>query len=72
MTEIDEFGDWLTESGIQPGEWLDGEWDRDTAIDFSFIEGNEWAEAEAEKRELEELKELIEKSHQERSNKNDQ
>ena len=73
MTENDEeFGDWLTEAGIQPGEWSDGEWDRDTAIEFSFMEANEWAEAEAEKRKLNWCREIIKKSHQERSNKNDQ
>ena len=42
------------------------------AIDQSFMEANEQAEAEAEERKLKELRELIEKSHQERSNKNDQ
>ena len=48
------------------------EWDREAAIELSFMEAREQAEAEAEKRELEELKKIIEKFHQERSNKNDQ
>ena len=50
----------------------DGEWDMEAAVEFSFMEANEWAEAEAEKRKLEWIREIIENSHQERSNKNDQ
>ena len=73
MTEIDdEFGDWLPEAGIQPGEWSAGEWSMEDAIEFSFMEASEKAEAEAEKRKLEWCSEIIKKSHQERSNKNDQ
>ena len=50
----------------------DGEWDREAAIELSFMEAEAEAEAEAEERKLEELKELIKKFHQERSNENDQ
>ena len=60
MTDKDEFNT------------LNEEWDREAAIEFSFMEAEAEAEAEAEKRELEELKKIIEKFHQERSNKNDQ
>ena len=49
-----------------------GEWSMEDAIEFSFMEAEAKAEAEAEERKLEELKELIEKFHQERSNENDQ
>ena len=51
---------------------LNEEWDREAAVELSFMEAREQAEVEAEKRELEELKKIIEKFHQERSNKNDQ
>ena len=60
MTDKDEFNT------------LNEEWDREAAVEFSFMEAQELAEAEAEKRELEELKKIIEKFHQERSNENDQ
>ena len=50
----------------------DGEWDREAAVEFSFMEAEAEAEAEAEKRKLEWAREIIKKSHQERSNKNDQ
>ena len=60
MTDKDEFNT------------LNEEWDREAAIELSFMEAREQAESEAEKRELEELKKIIEKFHQERSNKNDQ
>lgn len=46
--------------------------DVEAAIEFSFMEAQEQAEAEAEKRKLEWAREIIKKSHQERSNKNDQ
>ena len=61
MTEKDE------EAG-EPGM----EWDREAAIELSFMEAREQAEAEAEKRELNWCREIIKKFHQERSNKNDQ
>lgn len=38
----------------------DGEWDRETAIDFSFIEASAVAEAEAEERKLKWVREIIE------------
>ena len=63
MTDKDEFNTLNEEAG---------EWSMEDAIELSFMEAREQAEAEAEKRELEELKELIKKFHQERSNKNDQ
>ena len=46
--------------------------DVEAAIEFSFMEAQEQAEAEAEERKLKWAREIIEKSHQERSNKNDQ
>ena len=46
--------------------------DVEAAIEFSFMEASEQAEAEAEERKLKWAREIIEKSHQERSNKNDQ
>ena len=49
-----------------------GEWSREDAIELSFMEAREQAEAEAEERELEQCREVIEKSHQERNNENDQ
>ena len=49
-----------------------GEWSMEDAIEWSFIEGCWQAEAEAEERKLEQLRELIMKSEQERSNENDQ
>lgn len=49
-----------------------GEWDREAAVEFSFMEAEAEAEAEAERRKLEWAREIIKKSHQERSNKNDQ
>ena len=48
-----------------------GEWSMDDAIEWSFIEDCWQAEAEAEKQKLEQVRELIEKFHQERSNEND-
>ena len=60
MTDKDEFNT------------LNEEWDREAAIELSFMEAQERAEAEAEKRKLEWAREIIKKSHQERSNKNDQ
>ena len=63
MTDKDEFNTLNEEAE---------EWNREAAIEFSFMEAQERAEAEAEKRELDELKKIIEKFHQERSNKNDQ
>ena len=63
MTNEDEFNTLNEEAG---------EWNREAAIEFSFMEAQEQAEAEAEKRKLEWAREIIEKSHQERSNKNDQ
>ena len=48
------------------------DWDVEAAIDQSFMEAYEQAEAEAEERELKWCREIIEKSHQERSNENDQ
>ena len=50
----------------------DGEWDREAAVEFSFMEAEAEAEAEAEERKLMWAREIIKKSHQERSNKNDQ
>ena len=53
--------------------WEHGdEWSMEDAIEFSFMEAQEHAEAEAEKRKLNWCREIIKKSHQERSNKNDQ
>ena len=63
MTDKDEFNTLNEEAG---------EWSMEDAIEMSFMEAREQAEVEAEKRELEELKKIIEKFHQERSNKNDQ
>ena len=63
MTDKDEFN--------TPNEEA-GEWSMEDAIEMSFMEAREQAEVEAEKRELEELKKIIEKFHHERSNKNDQ
>lgn len=48
------------------------DWTMDDAIDFSFMEANERAEVEAEERKLKWAREIIKKSHQKRSNKNDQ
>ena len=50
----------------------DGEWDREAAVEFSFMEAEAEAEAEAEERKLKWAREVIEKSHQKRSNENDQ
>ena len=67
MKERNEFNDLNGET------WdLTGEWSMDDAVEWSFIEGRWQAEAEAEEQELKELRELIEKFHQERSNENDQ
>ena len=63
MTDKDEFNTLNEEAG---------EWSMEDAIEFSFMEAREQAEAEAEKRKLEWAREIIKKSHQERSNKNDQ
>ena len=63
MTNEDEFNTLNEEAG---------EWSMEDAIEFSFMEAREQAEAEAEKRKLEWAREIIKKSHQERSNKNDQ
>ena len=46
--------------------------DVEAAVEFSFMEAEAEAEAEAEERKLKWAREIIEKSHQERSNKNDQ
>ncbi len=67
MKEKIEFNDLSGETWEHSGEWS-----RDDAIEWSFMEGSWQAEAEAENQKLEELKELIKKFHQERSNKNDQ
>ena len=63
MTDKDEFNTLNEEAG---------EWSMEDAIEFSFMEAREQAEAEAEKQKLKWAREIIEKSHQERSNKNDQ
>ena len=67
MKEKIEFNDLSGETWEHSGEWS-----MDDAIEWSFMEGSWQAEAEAENQKLEELKELIKKFHQERSNKNDQ
>ena len=46
--------------------------DVEAAVELSFMEANELAEVEAEERKLKWAREIIEKSHQERSNKYDQ
>ena len=63
MTNEDEFNTLNEEAG---------EWSMEDAIEFSFMEAREQAEAEAEKQKLEWARNVIEKFHQERSNKNDQ
>ena len=50
----------------------DGEWSTDDAVVMSFREGEAIARVAAKVQELKQIRELIEKSHQERSNKNDQ
>ena len=67
----DEFDTLVEEARERNGDWSmedNGEWSREAAIDLSFMEAQAWIEAEAEKRELEQLREIIENSHQERSN----
>ena len=70
----DEFDSLIEEAREQSGEWTteDGEWSMEDAIEMSFREAGELAGAVAEYRKLKQIRELIEKSHQERSNKNDQ
>jgi NTP pyrophosphatase (non-canonical NTP hydrolase) len=71
----DEFITLKEEAVEQNGEWSieqDGEWSREDAIEMSFMEAGELAKAVAEYRKLKQIRELIEKPHQERSNENDQ
>ena len=67
----DEFDTLIEEAREQSGEWST-EWSTEDAVEMSFREAGELAEAVAEYRKLKQIKELIEKSHQERSNENDQ
>ena len=67
----DEFDSLIEIAREQNGEWST-EWSTEDAVEMSFREAGELAEAVAEYRKLKQIKELIEKSHQERSNKNDQ
>ena len=67
----DEFDSLIEEAREQNGEWST-EWSTEDAVEMSFREAGELAEAVAEYRKLKQIKELIEKSHQERSNENDQ
>ena len=70
MTDKDEFN---TMYDVIDWSFMDNEeWSRDSAIDCSFMEAEALAKAEAEGRKLKELRELIEKSHQERSNEDNQ
>ena len=70
----DEFDSLIEEAREQSGEWTteDGEWSMEDAIEMSFREAGELAGAVAEYRKLKQIRELIEKPHQERSDKNDQ
>ena len=70
----DEFIALKEEAREQSGEWSteDGEWSMEDAVEMSFREAGELAGAIAEYRKLKALREIIEKSHQERSNENDQ
>ena len=71
----DEFNTLKEEAIEQNGEWSieqDGEWSMEDAVEMSFMEAGALAEAVAEYRKLKQIRELIEKSHQERSNENDQ
>ena len=63
----DEFDTLVEEARERNGDWS-MEDDGADAIEMSFMEAQAWSEAAAEKRELEELRELIMNSHQERSN----
>ena len=67
----DEFDTLIEEAREQSGEWST-DWSTEDAVEMSFREAGELAEAVAEYRKLKQIKELIEKSHQERSNENDQ
>ena len=67
----DEFDSLIEDAREQNGEWST-EWSTEDAVEMSFREAGELAEAVAEYRKLKQIRELIEKSHQERSNKNDQ
>ena len=67
----DEFDTLIEEAREQSGEWST-DWSMEDAVEMSFREAGELAEAVAEYQKLEQVREIIEKSHQERSNKNDQ
>ena len=67
----DEFDTLIEEAREQSGEWST-DWSTEDAVEMSFREAGELAEAVAEYRKLQLVREIIEKSHQERSNKNDQ
>ena len=67
----DEFDSLIEDAREQNGEWST-EWSTEDAVEMSFREAGELAEAVAEYRKLKQIRELIEKSHQERSNENDQ
>ena len=67
----DEFDSLIEDAREQNGEWST-EWSTEDAVEMSFREAGELAEAVAEYRKLKALREIIEKSHQERSNENDQ
>ena len=68
MITKDEF-DSLYEEAL---ERMPGEWSEEGGIEQSFIEAEALAEALAEKQKLKQVRELIEKSHQERCNEKDQ
>ena len=67
----DEFDSLIEDAREQNGEWST-EWSTEDAVEMSFREAGELAGAVAEYRKLKQIRELIEKSHQERSNENDQ
>ena len=67
----DEFDTLIEEAREQSGEWST-DWSTEDAVEMSFREAGELAEAVAEYRRLKQIREIIEKSHQERSNENDQ
>ena len=67
----DEFDTLIEEAREQSGEWST-DWSTEDAVEMSFREAGELAEAVAEYRKLQLVREIIEKSHQERSNENDQ
>ena len=67
----DEFDTLIEEAREQSGEWST-DWSTEDAVEMSFREAGELAEAVAEYRKLKQIREIIEKSHQERSNENDQ